>query len=83
MKKEPYRPFRECFVNNVKLILIIPTLPGAFRVANFMYRNFNTVVGLPFRVALLRVQTVARLKPCPTSIFTDYFKPGIHQYLSI
>jgi hypothetical protein len=31
-----------------------------------MYRNFNAVVGRPFRVALLRVQTVARLKPCPT-----------------
>ncbi|MEK7289124.1 MAG: hypothetical protein AAB067_03005, partial [Planctomycetota bacterium] len=33
---------------------------------NLMYRNFNAVVGRPFRVALLRVQTVARLKPCPT-----------------
>ena len=33
---------------------------------NSMYRNFNAVVGRPFRVALLRVQTVARLKPCPT-----------------
>ena len=31
-----------------------------------MYRNFNAVVGRPFRVALLRVQTAARLKPCPT-----------------
>ena len=31
-----------------------------------MYRNFNTVVGRPFRVATLRVQAVARLKPCPT-----------------
>ena len=33
---------------------------------NLMYRNFNAIVGRPFRVALLRVQTVARLKPCPT-----------------
>ncbi|MBF8278395.1 MAG: hypothetical protein HW390_3468 [Candidatus Brocadiaceae bacterium] len=32
----------------------------------YMYRNFNVVVGRPFRVALLRVQTVARPKPCPT-----------------
>ena len=40
-------------------------LPGALPLA-ISFQPFGPVVGRPFRVALLRVQTAARLKPCPT-----------------
>ena len=46
------------------MVCCMATLQGCQPFAT--YRNFNAVVGRPFRVALLRVQTVARLKPCPT-----------------